>query len=372
MTSAGSRQQQVNSEGPVLLSAGGTGGHMFPAFALARELKSRGVDVALATDARGAKYRAQYPDIPFHVLRAETLRAGFVAKLRLMIDLLIGTGQAFMLLKRLKPRAVIGFGGYPSFPSVIAAQLLKIPTIIHEQNAVLGRANKMLAGGARVIALALPDLNALPQAWQGKAIVTGNPVRGEIVEVGTRAYVPPSADGPFRLLVLGGSQGAAVFSKTVPEAIGLLPDALKKRIGVIQQCRAADIGMARHAYDVLGITARLETFITDVPAQMEACHLIITRSGASTVTEVAIAGRPAIFVPYPHHKDQQQRANAQILAKAGAAVMLDEKTMTTRTLAKELEQLMANPASLAKMAVLGQKTLVGDAAKRLADAIISL
>ncbi len=370
MTSAGNRQPAVNSNsnGTIVLTAGGTGGHMFPAFALARELQSRGFGVAMITDARGAKYKEQYPDIPFHVVRAETLRPGLLAKGQLMLDLFVGTGQALMLLRKVKPRAVVGFGGYPSFPAMTAAQVLGIPTLVHEQNAVLGKANRLVAGKAKKIALSLPEVDAIPKQWRGKTVVTGNPVRADIAAISH--YQPP--ENIFRILVLGGSQGAAVFSKTVPEAIGLLPEEARKRVSVVQQCRAADIGMCRHAYDVLGINARLESFIVDVPAQLAFCHLLIARSGASTVTEAGVAGRPAIFVPYPHHKDQQQLVNANVLAKAGAAVVLDERKMTARDLSKELEKLMANPAHLAEMAATARKTLLSDAAKRLADAVTGL
>lgn len=371
MTSGGSQMHPANSDtAPVILSAGGTGGHMFPAFALARELLSRGVPVALITDSRGAKYKEQYPDIPFHIVRAETLRAGILAKLRLLAYLCIGAGQALLLHRRLKPRAVVGFGGYPSFPAVLAAQALGIPTVLHEQNAVLGRANRLMAAGAKTIALSLPDVDALPPAWRGKALVTGNPVRADIAAVGQQPYPVPDADGPFRLLVLGGSQGATVFSSVVPEAVGRLPEALRRRIHVVQQCRAADIAAVRHAYDVMGIDARLETFVTDVPAQLAACHLLIARSGASTVTEAGVAGRPAFFVPYPHHKDQQQKKNAEALVRAGGARLLEEQTLSVESVAAALEEAMTQPERLAAMAEAARKTLVADAAKRLADAIL--
>lgn len=368
MTSAGNQPPAMNSERSVVLSAGGTGGHMFPAFALARELQDRGIRVEMITDARGAKYKDQYPDITFHVVRAETLRPGLLAKGRLMIDLFVGTGQALMLLRRLKPRAVVGFGGYPSFPAITAAQVLNIPTLVHEQNAVLGRANKLVAGKARKIALSLPDISAIPRQWHDKVIVTGNPVRADISAIGD--YAAP--ESIFRILVLGGSQGASVFSKVVPEAVGLLPEHMRKSVSIVQQCRAADIASVRHAYDVLGVTARLESFIVDVPAQLAFCHVLIARSGASTVTEAGVAGRPAIFVPYPHHKDQQQRVNANVLARAGAAIVLDEPGLSAADLARELEKLMANPAHLAGMAAAARKTLVRDAAKRLADAVVGL
>lgn len=371
MTSAGNPLPPANSEAqPVVLCAGGTGGHMFPAFALARELMSRGVPVALVTDARGTKYQAQYPDIIFHVVRAETLRAGLMAKLRMAFELSVGLGQGFMLMRKLKPRAVVGFGGYPSFPGVLAAQALRIPTVLHEQNAVLGRANKYVAAGATKIALSLPDTSALPDRLKAKAIVTGNPVRPELAAIGAGGYAMPEDE--FRILVMGGSQGASVFSDVMPKAIGLLPDNLKARVRVVQQCRAADIAEAKHAYDLLGIRARLETFITDVPEQLRSCHLLVARSGASTVSEAAVAGRPAIFVPYPHHADQQQKVNAQVLVRAKAAILLEESVFTPEKVAKELEKLMSDPAVLGAMAEAARKTLPADAAKRLADAILGL
>ncbi|HEY8963110.1 MAG TPA: undecaprenyldiphospho-muramoylpentapeptide beta-N-acetylglucosaminyltransferase [Alphaproteobacteria bacterium] len=350
----------------ILLSAGGTGGHMFPAFALAAELKSRGIPVSMVTDARGTKYQNQHPDLKFHVVKADTLRPGLVAKIKMVAALLIGTGQAFSMLKRMKPQAVVGFGGYPSFPAILAAQALGIPTYLHEQNAVLGKANKFVAGRAKKIALSLPGATSMPLSWQKKVVVTGNPVRAELVTL--PSYQAPDLGGAFNVLVLGGSQGATVFSKLLPEAIGLMPD--KNRLNIVQQCRAADIGMVRTAYDVMNVKAKLETFITDVPDQMAAAHLIIARSGASTVAEVAAAGRPALFVPYPHHKDQQQKANAQVLNVAGGAVLLEEATLTAAGLAKQLEKLMQNPADLTLMAAAAKSCAQGNAASRLADVIL--
>jgi UDP-N-acetylglucosamine--N-acetylmuramyl-(pentapeptide) pyrophosphoryl-undecaprenol N-acetylglucosamine transferase len=303
-------------------------------------------------------------------VKAETLRPGLIAKLKTVLYLLAGTGQAYLLLKKLKPKVVVGFGGYPSFPAVLAAQALAIPTVLHEQNAVLGRANKMVAGKASRIALSLPSLSGLPQSLQNKALFTGNPVRADIAAIGTKPYVAPHND--FKILILGGSQGATVFSHVVPEAIGLLPDDLRKRLHIVQQCRAADLAEVRHAYDVLGIDARLETFVSDVPKQLADCHLLIARSGASTVAEAAVAGRPAIFVPYPHHKDQQQRVNAGVLVNAGAALLFEEKSLTPQILAKELEKLMQTPQQLGQMAEAARNTLPANAAKRLADAILAL
>lgn len=357
---------------PVVLSAGGTGGHMFPAFALAHELRARGIPVVFVTDRRGLKYEAQYPDIPFRVIRAETLRPGLLPKLRLIAELAVGTAQSLWLLRRLRPRAVVGFGGYPSFPLMLAAQLAGAPTVLHEQNAVLGRANRLLAARATRIALALPDMAGMPEKLRARTTVTGNPVRAEIAAVGARPYVPPQPGRSFRLLILGGSLGASVFSNLLPRAIGLLDEVARKRLSIVQQCRAVDIAAVRHAYDVMGIGARLETFVNDVPDQLETCHLLIARSGASTVTEAAVAGRPAIFVPYPYHKDQQQKKNAAVLARAGAAILFEEKDLSAEILAKELENLMDSPVLLSRMAEAAGKALAVDAAVKLADMVVTL
>jgi UDP-N-acetylglucosamine--N-acetylmuramyl-(pentapeptide) pyrophosphoryl-undecaprenol N-acetylglucosamine transferase len=351
----------------IVLSAGGTGGHMFPAFALAAELKQRGVPVSLVTDIRGTKYQDQHPDLAFHVVKADTLRPGLIAKIKMLAALAIGTGQAYRLLRKIKPHAVVGFGGYPSFPAVLAAQALGIPTILHEQNAVLGRANKIVAGGARKIALSMDSRANLSPAWQQKIVITGNPVRAGLDSL--PAYQGPMMNGQFTILVLGGSQGASVFSKILPQAIALLPD--KQRVSIVQQCRAADIGMVRTEYDVMGVRARLETFINDVPAQLQAAHLVIARSGASTVAEVAAAGRPAVFVPYPWHKDQQQKANAMTLSAVGGAVLLEEPGLTPEILAKHLENLMQHPAELERMAKAARAQAKENAAARLADAILN-
>jgi UDP-N-acetylglucosamine--N-acetylmuramyl-(pentapeptide) pyrophosphoryl-undecaprenol N-acetylglucosamine transferase len=373
MISAGNRQQTVNSEKDmIILSAGGTGGHMFPAFALAEMLRERGLNVALITDSRGQKYESAYPHIPFHVVRAQTLKAGIITKIKTVISLGVGTLQAIRILKKLEPKAVVGFGGYPSLPAMMAAALLNIPTILHEQNAVLGRANQFMATSATKLALSLPNMDGMRPDIREKATVTGNPVRAEIAAIGTKNYTPPHPEGPFKILILGGSQGAQVFSTLLPDALEKISGENQKRLSIVQQCRAIDIAGVRHTYDVMGIRAKLETFISDVPAQLEACHLLIGRAGASTVTETAMAGRPALFVPYPHHKDQQQKVNALVLVKAGAAHVFDEKTLTADTLAKTLENLMNSPTTLADMAEAARKTLPQNAAKNLADLVTTL
>lgn len=354
---------------PILLAAGGTGGHMFPAFALAAVLQARGKRVIMVTDGRGETYKPLYPNIEFFSATSETFRPGLLAKVRLVARLFTGIGQAYRIMKRERPACVVGFGGYSAAPAMVAALALGVPVIVHEQNAVLGMANKIAAFWAKKIALSLPTVANLPQSYQSKAVVTGNPVRADIEAIGQDPYVPPAPDGPLRILVMGGSQAAKVFSTHLPAAIKLLPEDMRKRLDIVQQCRASDLGQVQHHYEVMGIKANLKTFIPDVPTRLRACHLVIARGGASTVAEVAIAGRPAFFVPYPYHKDQQQKVNAAVLATAGAGVILEEPGLTVQIFAKELEKHLADPALLARMAKNAGAVLQPHAAERLADVV---
>ncbi len=350
----------------ILLSAGGTGGHVFPAAALARELMSRGCPVELVTDTRGEKYKDAFGGIPVHVIPAGTLGAGIGGKATGIARLFAGIFRSFGLVKSLKPAAVVGFGGYPSFPAVFAAQWLKVPTIVHEQNAIPGLANKMLAGKARRIALSMAAAsNADP-----RAVITGNPVREEIAALAVRPYPELDHAGPVTLFVMGGSLGATVFSKVVPQALAKLAPEDCARLRVIQQCREADLNEAKSTYEAAGISARLETFFNDVPELLANAHLVISRSGASTVAEVTAAGRPAIFVPYPHHADQQQKVNALTVAEAGGAWVMEEKDFTTEALASRIRELLHDRKELERMAMASRGCGRPEAAKALANLVI--
>ncbi len=287
----------------ILLSAGGTGGHMTPAIALAQDLLSRKYRVEIVTDPRCRHYREMYPDLTFHILPAGTIGGSLIKKAMGALNLGRGILKAKSLVKRLKPKVVVGFGGYPSLPSVYAAQGLKIPTIIHESNAILGKANKMLATKAERIALSWPviEKTGLSDVEEVRAIITGNPVRSEISALFTHPYPSLSADSKMTLLIMGGSLGAKIFSDVVPIALSKLPEEFRSRLDLIQQGRAEDILSVQKVYEEAGTSARLESFFEDVPKLLAQCHLFIGRSGASTVTEITAAGRPAIFVPYPHH-----------------------------------------------------------------------
>lgn len=356
----------------IMLSAGGTGGHMFPAAALAQDLVSRGFRVALVTDARGKAYADKSGGISVHVISAGTLGAGLWGKVRGLSALGVGLVQARALVKKMRPAVVVGFGGYPSVPAVYAAQMMKIPTVIHEQNAILGRANVMLARRAARIALSMAHMDGLEKADAARAVVTGNPVRDDIAALFSKPYPALQADGKLRIFVTGGSQGAHVFAAVLPDAFGRLPAAYKARIEIIQQCRAEDLEQARNGYEGAGIKVRLEPFFHDVASIMAQAHLVIARSGASTVAEVTAAGRPAIFVPYPHHKDQQQKINAETVADAGGAWVMMQDGFTAEALLARIETVLQNPETLFRAAEASRACGKPDAARRLGNLVTAL
>jgi UDP-N-acetylglucosamine--N-acetylmuramyl-(pentapeptide) pyrophosphoryl-undecaprenol N-acetylglucosamine transferase len=356
----------------IMLAAGGTGGHMFPAEALARELLARGHRVVLVTDRRGKAFGEALPEIAVHRIRASTLGSGLLNKLRGTIELGLGTMQARGLIARLRPDIVVGFGGYPSVPTVFAAQRSAIPVVLHEQNAVLGRANRMLAGRASRIATSFTDVASVRLEDRARLVRTGNPVRPAFAAVRGLPYPALTPDGPVHLLVLGGSQGARVFSEVVPQALGQLPDALRNRLSVTQQCRPEDLDAARTAFARAGVAAKLAAFFTDVPDRVASCHLAICRAGASTVAELTVAGRPAILVPYPYATDDHQTANARAMADAGGAWLMPQPSFTSEALAARLEALLTLPATLPKAAAAAHAWGTVDAAARLADTVLAL
>jgi UDP-N-acetylglucosamine--N-acetylmuramyl-(pentapeptide) pyrophosphoryl-undecaprenol N-acetylglucosamine transferase len=355
----------------VLLAAGGTGGHLFPAEALAKALEQQGVAVDLATDRRAAAYAGQFPARKVHVLPSDTLRGR--NPLRLVLTLIVlgyGILRAMFLLLWLRPAAVVGFGGYPTLPPVLAAWLLRIPRIVHEQNAVMGRANRLLAARASTIATGYPGILARKPELAIKAVHTGNPVRAAVRAAAARAYEAPEEAKPLRLLVFGGSQGARIMSEIVPGAIERCAAPIRSRLCVVQQCRQEDIGEVKAIYARLGVPAELAVFFNDLPNRIADSHLVIARSGASTVAELAAIGRPAILVPLPHALDQDQLANATVLVTAGGAHLIRQDEFTAERLAQELSQLAAKAAILAGMAAAARRTGRADAAEQLADLVI--
>jgi len=357
----------------VLLTAGGTGGHMFPADALARALLDRGCEVALVTDKRGGAYGETLSTIATHKIRAgQVTGRGPAAKLLGLADVALGALQARGLLKRLRPAAVVGFGGYASFPAVIAAGWLGIPTALHEQNAVLGRANRFLAKRATRIAVAYKKIRGLPAGGEAKLRLTGNPVRGPIVALAKADYPAPEAGGPLNVLILGGSQGARIFSEIVPAAIAALPEAARKRLHITQQARAEDLPAAEAAYAEIGVKVEIKSFFDDVPERLKAAHLLICRAGASTIAELTTAGRPAVLVPYPFATDDHQTANAASIDAAGGGWLVPQPEFKPETLSSRLAALLEDPSALVAAAKKAKTLGHPDAASRLADMVLDM
>ncbi len=353
-----------------VLAAGGTGGHMFPAAALARELRARGVAVVLVTDRRGAGFGGDLADVETHHISAGGIAGGSPFKrLSGLLRLALGVLQARRLMRRLDPDAVIGFGAYAAAPTVLAASLLGRRVILHEQNAVMGRANRLLAGRADIIATGFARVEGLKAAELGKTRMTGNPVRPEIQSVGQQAYHGPRAGEAIHLLVVGGSQGAKVFNSAVPAAVARLPEALRARLRIAQQVPGGALDRVHAAYRDCGVEADLAGFFDDMPARLGRAHLVICRAGASTVAELASAHRPAILVPFPHATDDHQTANARALADVEAGWLIPQSDLTAEALAERLDSLLNTPARLETAAAHAGDFAPGDAAGRLADLV---
>jgi UDP-N-acetylglucosamine--N-acetylmuramyl-(pentapeptide) pyrophosphoryl-undecaprenol N-acetylglucosamine transferase len=353
-----------------VLAAGGTGGHLFPAQALAEALIARGWSIVLASDERVAGLAQDFPAERRIGLSAATYRPGDpLSMLRAAFAVTRGAGQARAAYREIGPNVVVGFGGYPSAPALVGALLDRRPTVIHEQNAVMGRANRMLAGRVTRVACAFPTLLKAPPQVVGRAVVVGNPVRPPIRALADSPYVPPGAEGPIRVLVTGGSQGARLLSELVPEAIAALPEGLRQRLVIQQQTRPESMEIARRTYRNAIVDAEIAPFFRDLASRLGAAHLVIGRSGAGSVCEFAVAGKPAILVPLAIALDDDQGQNAKLLADAGGAEIARENQLTVPSLAGALEKLLTNPARLARMAAASRSVAIPDAAERLADVV---
>jgi UDP-N-acetylglucosamine--N-acetylmuramyl-(pentapeptide) pyrophosphoryl-undecaprenol N-acetylglucosamine transferase len=343
----------------VLIASGGTGGHMFPALALGAALERRGHTVRYAVDRRGARYlgdgatRALVP--------AASPTGAPLKRLAAMATLALGLVQSLARVALSRPAAVAAFGGYASVPTGVAAGLLRVPLMLHEQNAVLGKAHRLLRRFARRIATSFPETRGAPG---GVASFVGNPVRHAFHDLTDRR----PHEGA-RLFVVGGSQGARVFSDILPEAVGRLPAEVRAGLAIVQQCRPEDLQRVERAYAELGVTAELAAFFDDVPARLAAADLVVSRAGASAVAEILVVGRASVLVPYPYAADDHQRANARALAEAGAAVAVDPDDATPERLAAALEELIAEPARLERMEAAARGLARPDAAERLADEV---
>jgi UDP-N-acetylglucosamine--N-acetylmuramyl-(pentapeptide) pyrophosphoryl-undecaprenol N-acetylglucosamine transferase len=363
----------MNTAPLILLAAGGTGGHLFPAEALGVELIRRGLRVRLVTDDRALRYSGLFSHDMIDVVPSETVRGRSPLSLaRTSLMLAAGTALAVKLMRKLKPSAVIGFGGYPTLPPLVAARLCGIPRLIHDANAVLGRANRFLSRHVNAIATSLPGVLDRDPALAGKATTVGTPMRPAILAAASVTYEPPESGGPFRLLVVGGSQGARVMSDIVPGAIERLEPALWHRLVLTQQVREEDMVRVRAVYDRLKVSAELAPFFTDLPARLASNHLIVSRAGAGTVAELAAIGRPSILVPLPGAIDQDQFANAGVLSRVAGGLRIPQSEFTPDRLASEISALAAEPARLAAMATSARAVGRLDAAERLADLVMKV
>lgn len=353
---------------PIVISAGGTGGHIFPAQSLAAELARRGRKIVLMTDPRGQNYTQAFPTAEIATVPSATFAGrGFFGKGAALVTLARGCMRAYGLLGKIAPGCVVGFGGYPSLPGLVAASQRRLPTLIHEQNAILGRVNRFLAPRVTAIAATFPGMEQVPPASAGKVMVTGNPVRDTVLALTDLAYAGPRAGEPFRVLIFGGSQGARVFSQMLPQAVAAMPEGLRSRLRIEQQCRPEDIDAVRAEYARQGVQAELATFFNDMGARLTRAHLVICRAGASTVTELLALGRPALLVPYPFAMDDHQSANARVLSQQGAAIALAEKGLNAQTLAESVAQLADQPSRLTSLAQSAKAMGRLNAAAALAD-----
>ncbi|WP_375287537.1 undecaprenyldiphospho-muramoylpentapeptide beta-N-acetylglucosaminyltransferase [Sphingomonas sp.] len=355
-----------------VLAAGGTGGHMVPAAALATELARRGHRVALVSDARGVRFPGLFEGVQTHVLPAGRFAGGPIGWAKAAREMWRGRAMARELYRTFKPAAVIGFGGYPAFPALSAAFAEKIPTAVHEQNAVLGRVNRLVAGRVDAIATSYEATERLKPAHVAKVRVIGNPVRDSVLALRAKPYPLLEEDSIFRVLVTGGSQGASVLSKVVPDGLALLPVAFRRRLQVTHQARIEDIDAARAKYAELEIAADLATYLPDLPEHLGWAHVVIARAGASTLAELTAAGRPAILVPLPSATDDHQTANAREMVQAGGARCIAQTQFTPNELAKQMQKLGLDPAALENAAGRARACGRPDAARDLADLVESL
>lgn len=355
-----------------VLAAGGTGGHMVPAAALATELTKRGHRVALVSDERGVRFPDLFDGIQTHVLPAGRLSGGPIGWAKAARQMLAGRSMAIELYKTFRPSAVIGFGGYPALPALLAAFAQKVPTIIHEQNAVLGRVNRLVAGSVHGIATSYERVDRLKDSHVPKTHLVGNPVRESVLALRERPYPALDEEGIFRVLVTGGSQGASILSQVVPDGLALLPVAFRRRMQVTHQARIEDIDAVRAKYAEHGIPAEIATYLPDLPDRLAWSHVVIARAGASTIAELTAAGRPAILVPLPGATDDHQTANCREIVAAGGARSIQQAQFTAPELAKQIQKLGLDPAALANAAARARSCGRPFAVRDLADLVESI
>jgi len=351
----------------VVIAAGGTGGHLFPAAAFAEEMFRRDWRVVLMTDARGRRYAEGFPAERIEDVAAASINANPFTAIPAAFKIMRGISEAKARFAELPPSLVAGFGGYPSFPALMAARAKKTPILIHEQNSVLGRVNRSMAGSAAIVACGFERLDRLPQSAEARKRVVGNPVRSPILAVRERPYPEAPAGGRLNILIIGGSQGARLFGEVIPAAIALLPPPLRARLTVVHQVREEQVADAKKVYKKANVDAEVAPFFTDMGQRLGATHLVISRAGASSVTELQVAGRPAILVPFAAAADDHQTANAEGLTSVGAADIFTEGEFEPGALAALLERRLADPHGLAVRAAAARASAKPEAAKSLAD-----
>lgn len=357
----------------VLLSAGGTGGHLFPAEALAHALRPMGVRVGLVTDERALAYAKDFPADEVHGVASATFGSRSpVALAKSAYKLAKGFAQSLLLIRNCKPAALVGFGGYPTLPPALAASVLGTKLVLHEQNGVMGRANRALADRATLIATGFPLVRNTKPEWRGKMVHVGNPVRPAVIDASAIPYPETTPGFTFSLLVFGGSQGARVMSDVVPQALAKLPDDARARLKVVQQARPEDVERVEAIYRAAGIVAEIAPFFKDLPRRMAEAHLVVARSGASTVAELGVIGRPAILVPLPHSLDGDQAANATQFSACGAATLVPQSAFDGSQLCEAIVKALAGPADLTRAAAAAKSAGIPDAAARLARQIAQL
>jgi UDP-N-acetylglucosamine--N-acetylmuramyl-(pentapeptide) pyrophosphoryl-undecaprenol N-acetylglucosamine transferase len=352
---------------PVVLATGGTGGHVFPAEALAGELETRGVAFALVTDSRGRQWQGALAHRPIHYIHSASPSGSLQQRLMALLSLGLGLVDAWRALGRIDPSVVVGFGGYASAPTMLAARLRRLPAMLHEQNAVLGKANRLVLGGVARVGTSFAETRGLENDQRARLV--GNPVREPVRLLRASPYRAPTADRVVDVLVFAGSQGAASFSQIIPAAVLSLPPALRARLRLVQQCRPEDLDRVRKAYQKAGIVAELAPFFPDLPQRLAGAHLVIGRAGSSTMAELATIGRPSILVPYPYAADDHQMANARAFEKTGACIVIPHAAFTAEALAGNLVTLLDAPQRLSDMAAAAHAAGRPDAAARLADLV---
>lgn len=351
----------------IVLTAGGSGGHVFPAEALAKELTADGTDISFITDRRGNSFSGRFPDSKeYRIFAGAYAGKPFLKKIWALFLMGIGILQCLLILCKIKPNAVVGFGGYAAFPASFAAGILKIPLILHEQNSVLGGANRVLGKRASLIATTFPNVERIPAGI--KTEYTGVPVRPEILAVRDQPYHP--AAETFNLLIFGGSQGAAVFSRVIPEALKQLPDDIKKRLRIAQQCRANDLPSVKEAYADSNLNPELAPFFTDMADRLARAHLVICRAGASSIAELSVAGRPALIVPILRSPDAHQLKNARFIAQNDGAFLCEETDFSTEYLNNKIQELINTPQLLTTAAQKAKELGKPDAVRLFADAVL--